>query len=76
LAKGGIILPSPLKFDDSSCELAPFDFITKRVLMSISKGNRNALKNGARYLKKEKRKVGGNPLPGEPGGEEYFFITR
>lgn len=43
-----------------------------RGLQQFLKNCDRATTRSAWILKKERRRFGGNPLPEEPGGEEYF----
>lgn len=48
------------------------DIETKKVLRSYGNYYKKAVKSGEVFLKKSSKQYGGNPLPWEPGGENYF----
>ena len=53
-------------------KIGPLEEKTRILLNSYSSDYGKALKKGEEYRRKETKKFGGNPLPGQPGSEKYF----
>lgn len=49
---------------------------TKKTLRSYGNYYKEAVKNGEIFVEKSTKKYGGNPLPWEPGGDNYFPIAK
>jgi len=61
-----------LGFKEPIKKIGTLEDKTKNLLKSYSSDFEEALRKGEEYRRKETKKFGGNPLPGEPGSEKYF----